>query len=790
MTGSPTPAADLSLGADDATTRARRFGLYTFLVVLTGAVAAKTWIVVDEAVQGAAPGLLRWLPVTLAGEVLLAGLLGVAAARAARVVVAGRSLGPLALGVGLITSLWMAANALSYRLDQTPITWWRLSGGEGGGVGDVFSLVEPRDFVPALGLCALTVACLWPLARLARIPRGRWLHAPGAALLLGLIVHPVERLWLSAYDRGLGEQPVFLFVASVFDGEEEAAAAAPATPEGWAALERAQLWTDEMKAPPPSVAGATVRNVLLFYAEGIPRELTTLGDPERDTTPLLAARAQRGVELTRYHATFHKSIAAIYSLVCSDYPPPDASNITKLNPRIDCGELSEVMAAQGVKSAVFHGGPFGFYDKLALLGGRRYHTLLDAPAIAAEDPERWFTHHWGIDDRAAVKATLSWIDSLSSDERFAAVVIPIAAHYPYSLPPDVPHATVDARYERFLSAVRYVDLVFEELMKGLEARGLADETLVIFVADHGAPFGSARHATRGARLAYENNLLVPALLLSPKLFPQGARFGRPSSHLDLLPTMLDALGVPLDPRHRGQSLLDAAVEPRRIFIGALNPPLTLAGFLDGDRKVIAQRGGRGLEIYDLSSDPFEQSNLVAALGDEAQRARDDALRFFDWQTERLRSAPTRGDEVDVPAALLASATLEPPQPRWALEPHDAAGERRRCLTIEVPAGGQLKVRLRDQARLFPFLSQAWVGWLDAAAARPELGLVAVSDGLRSRRAVLDESKQFARVNYRVPREQLVLALENLGDAPASLCLALDDRSWSGTFDTDQGGGDN
>ncbi|MBI1945125.1 MAG: sulfatase-like hydrolase/transferase [Deltaproteobacteria bacterium] len=789
MTTPSNPAPEVALGRDDATARARRFGLYTFLVVLTGAAAAKTVIVFDEAVQGAAPGLLRWLPVTLAGELLLAGLLGVAAARAARIVVAGRSLGPIALGVGLITSLWMAANVLSYRLDQTPLTWWRLSGGEGGGVGDVTALVEPRDMVPALGVGALALACLWPLAKLAKVPRGRWLHAPGAALVLGLIAHPVERAWLSAYDRGLGEQPVFIFLTSLFDDDEEAAPVGPPTPQGWHELERAHLWTDEMKAPPPSVPGATVKNVLLFYAEGVPREMTTLGDPERDTTPLLAARAQHGVELTRYHATFHKSIAAIYSLVCSDWPPPDASNITELNPRIDCGELSEVMASHGVKSAVFHGGPFGFYDKLALLGGRRYDTLLDAKAIAVGN-DQIFQHAWGIDDRAVVDETLRWIDGLDRDERFAAMVIPIAAHYPYSLPPDVPHATKNARSERFLSAVRYVDLVFDGLMQGLERRGLLDETLVMFVADHGAPFSAATHTARGARLAYEKNLSVPAVLFSPKLFPQGARFGRPASHLDLLPTMLDALGFAADPRHRGQSLLDAAVEPRRIYIGALSAPLMQVGFLDGDHKLLTQRGGRGLELYDLASDPFEQHNLLGALPDEAARGRADAQRFYQWQLERLRSAPTLGDEVDMPAALLAAAQLEPVGTSWTLVTAIASGEERRCLVFEVPPRARVTMTLRDQPRLFPFLTQAWFGYLDENNARPEVRVLATTDSVRSGRGALDVDHEFARVNYRVPTERLAIAFDNLGDAAARLCLALDDRSWAGTFDTDQVPGGN
>ena len=65
---------------------------------------------------------------------------------------------------------------------------------------------------------------------------------------------------------------------------------------------------------------------------------------------------------------------------------------------------------------------------------------MGARAIAAGSKE-WFQHIWGIDDRAAVAETLRWIDGLDKDERFAALVIPIAAHYPFTLPPDVAHAT-------------------------------------------------------------------------------------------------------------------------------------------------------------------------------------------------------------------------------------------------------------------------------------------------------------------------------------------------------------
>jgi phosphoglycerol transferase MdoB-like AlkP superfamily enzyme len=59
-------------------------------------------------------------------------------------------------------------------------------------------------------------------------------------------------------------------------------------------------------------------------------------------------------------------------------------------------------------------------------------------AASLDDDSVW-RHRWGVDDRATVSATLDWIDSLHGD-RFFAFVVPIAAHYPYEVPPDFPAA--------------------------------------------------------------------------------------------------------------------------------------------------------------------------------------------------------------------------------------------------------------------------------------------------------------------------------------------------------------
>ena len=54
----------------------------------------------------------------------------------------------------------------------------------------------------------------------------------------------------------------------------------------------------------------------------------------------------------------------------------------EINPRIDCGEFSDVLGdnfeQNHIHTALLHGGQFGFYDKLMLLGMRRYELMLDS----------------------------------------------------------------------------------------------------------------------------------------------------------------------------------------------------------------------------------------------------------------------------------------------------------------------------------------------------------------------------------------------------------------------------
>jgi Sulfatase len=765
----------------------------TWAALLSALLSAKLVIAIQLASDEQSYVPLLWLGSAVGGELVLASAFAFAAAQLRHAVTR------FVIGmVAVVTALWMDVNIISYAIDQSPITWWRLQGGDGGGL-EALDLLEPADttLVIVLALVQAAVAT-WLLTRAAPRLDG-WRRAPWIGFALGVALIAFDSGFAHRYNRGLGEQPVVLLATSAFDtwGTEPAVEVDEAR------------WESLVKDAPhgatrPAITrrDAPARNAIVFFAEGIPRELTTLADATLPSTPRLAARAKAsGVELTFHHATFHRSIAALFSFACSEYPPPDGAGIPEVNPRADCGEISQLLAPAGIRSGFFHSGPFGFYDKLAFFGGRNWDVLRDA---ASFDDDSVWRHRWGVDDRATVSATLDWIDSLHGD-RFFAFVVPIAAHYPYEVPPDFPAATGSKR-ERFLNNVAYLDVVFDELMEGLEARQLADDTLVVFLADHGAIFPRAAKKTPGARLAYESNLHVPAVMFGAPL-NEPARYDALTSHLDVVPTVIDALGLAPDPRHVGRSLFQPA-PARRLFVGARSGTSEIVGFLDDRLKVLVDRRRGSVEVYDLARDPEEQDDIASDwTRDERQRVRADALSFAAGQTRHLRAVRTLGDELEIPAAVLKRLQVSlslggktRPCTRtgdlWHCEGAQAPavsgrreaivdGVARDCLVVQPPPFGALRLTIEDAPALLSFVSQARLGRIDELRGAGSYHLTVRSDGrsssdvdaTRGARGRLDEDDDTARVSYAVAQHSLEVVVRSLDASTEPLCLALDDKSW-------------
>lgn len=186
----------------------------------------------------------------------------------------------------------------------------------------------------------------------------------------------------------------------------------------------------------------------------------------------------------------------------------------------------------------------------------------------------------------------------------------------------------DERMRIYAAMVSALDDGVGAILDRLDALGLADDTVVMFLSDNGcaAYAGVCDCSLRGGKLTLlEGGTRIPYLMRWPRGLPAGVTFDRKVSSLDVLPTVLSALGVPVpaEPRHDG---VDLAPFVRGTKDGAPHEilfwrSLPLLAVHQGPWKLWESRDGAFSHLYDLSSDPGEQNDLAQSRADKAEELR-------------------------------------------------------------------------------------------------------------------------------------------------------------------------
>jgi choline-sulfatase len=201
-------------------------------------------------------------------------------------------------------------------------------------------------------------------------------------------------------------------------------------------------------------------------------------------------------------------------------------------------------------------------------------------------------------------------------------------HAPYA--PREPFATRFAG-DAYLGDVAESDAALGPLLEPLLSGAGAAGTLVVLTADHGESLGEHGERAHGI-FAYEPTLRVPLVLHAPGIVRAGVLFG-PAAHVDVLPTVLDALALPRPEGLPGRSLLadTAGHEAPSVptYFEALSG-LTTRGWapLYGVIRDRAKYIDLPLpELYDLAADPGETRNRIASEAARLAQAQAALARF-------------------------------------------------------------------------------------------------------------------------------------------------------------------
>ena len=366
---------------------------------------------------------------------------------------------------------------------------------------------------------------------------------------------------------------------------------------------------------PPLVERTADQNVLLVTIDTLRADaLGSYGGPA--ATPNLDRLAAAGVRFEFAHAHAVVTLPSHASILTGVYPFEHGirDNAGYRLPE-DRLTLAAMLRAEGFATGAFVAAfpldsRFGLDHGFDVYDDRVGHAEGPSDFTIAERPAE-----------AVVAAALDWIGS--QDDRWFAWVHLFDPHAVYRPPPPF-----DARYagSPYHGEVAYTDHALGPLLDRARADG-ERPTLVVVTADHGEALGEHGERTHGL-FAYEGTLRVPLILAqigrAPERADPGVVSAEPARHVDVVPSVLDALALPPLPLPLpGRSLLDPApadTEPLAYF-EALSASLNrgwapLRGVLAGRDKYIDLPLP---ELYDLQADPTESSNLVA---ERAGRARE------------------------------------------------------------------------------------------------------------------------------------------------------------------------
>jgi len=204
----------------------------------------------------------------------------------------------------------------------------------------------------------------------------------------------------------------------------------------------------------------------------------------------------------------------------------------------------------------------------------------------------------------------------------------------------------------YYALITHQDAQVGRVMAALEEAGVADETIVMFTADHGDLIGDFGAYFKCSFL--KGSAHVPLIVKAPGR-PSGERRKQLVGLQDMLPTLASMSHCPLGEEVHGldltEALRDENASVREVFYSqCLDAPRQSAMVFDGRWKYCYAQEGPTEELYDLAEDPDEMANLAGRAGAEAL--------LKPWRERLVEEARRVGDTAILDGDSLVTAPLD------------------------------------------------------------------------------------------------------------------------------------
>jgi len=206
--------------------------------------------------------------------------------------------------------------------------------------------------------------------------------------------------------------------------------------------------------------------------------------------------------------------------------------------------------------------------------------------------------------------------------------------------------------------IRSTDSYIAEVLAKLDEMGITDDTFIIFSADHGEELYDHNYYFYHGCSVYDSVLRIPLIFKFPKVFPKGKVIHNLFESIDIAPTILQALKLPLRPHFEGRSIFHTIFDneasewhqvfgerSRKIFLTRTPKWKFIYNPENYCSTCVRTKGdlGKGFvvqgeELYDIVNDPKETKNVADLYPEVADSLRNDLLNWAERNARTARPA--------------------------------------------------------------------------------------------------------------------------------------------------------
>jgi arylsulfatase A-like enzyme len=371
-------------------------------------------------------------------------------------------------------------------------------------------------------------------------------------------------------------------------------------------------------------------NIILYFFESTPRKYYDMKINGRYVVETWHRLEKNSLNFMNHYANYPLSANALMSVLTSAYDLNSKDMVIQKYPDIPLRTLSEILKDRGYRTCLIHTGGLGYAGQKRFLKNRKIDSIIEYDDLITVPPYNQQVG-WGVDERAMIKPAIEFITKKPGSPYFM-VFLPVNPHHPYAYPDSsfkiagVPGDNTSGKrktWVSYLNSLHYADASLGMLIDELERTHCLDNTLIFLFADHGEAFYQHKMNYNHPLFLYNENVHVPFLIYNRELFDEPEYYNGITRHIDIVPAILDILGIPQRPEQEGVSPLSDHAEQLALLHTSWKDDYM--GIVDQQWKYICRTGDRVEELYNLGTDPDEKENIAAENPEVANRYR----RFID-----------------------------------------------------------------------------------------------------------------------------------------------------------------